>query len=123
MTGEMVLDGAVASEPSKRPPLWDVREKITEALKRDGYVYKYDISLPLKDLYSAVEDTRELLRGKSETQIVHPSKQTYIVFGVCICTTNMVTHTWNRGIRIDSFNKSLCTHTELWLDKAKRLYI
>lgn len=70
MEDGIVLDGAVASEPSKRPPLWDVRERISEALKMDGYVYKYDISLPLRDLYTVVEEVRERLKDNSAVKRV-----------------------------------------------------
>lgn len=59
-----VVDGTIASEPSKMAPLWSVRERITEGLLHDGYVYKYDISLPLRQLYSLVEDTRQRLKGE-----------------------------------------------------------
>lgn len=66
MESGLVLDGTVATEPSKMKAVWEVRERITEALKHDGYVYKYDISLPLKDLYRAVEDTRERLKDDKD---------------------------------------------------------
>lgn len=41
--------------------LWALRERITEALSRDGYVYKYDLSLPLDRLYDLVSDLRARL--------------------------------------------------------------
>uniref|UniRef100_A0A7S2J429 FAD-binding PCMH-type domain-containing protein n=1 Tax=Zooxanthella nutricula TaxID=1333877 RepID=A0A7S2J429_9DINO len=63
MENGLVDDGTVASEPSKIRAIWDVRERITEALKHDGYVYKYDISLPLPKLYDVVEDTRKRFQG------------------------------------------------------------
>lgn len=47
----------MASEPSKIKAIWEVRERITEALRHDGYVYKYDISLPLPKIYDVVEDS------------------------------------------------------------------
>mmetsp|Transcript_49159 Transcript_49159/g.124742 ORF Transcript_49159/g.124742 Transcript_49159/m.124742 type:complete len:539 (-) Transcript_49159:195-1811(-) len=63
MESGLVDDGTVASEPSKIKAIWEVRERITEALKHDGYVYKYDISLPLPKLYDLVNDTRKLFEG------------------------------------------------------------
>lgn len=65
MESGLVADGTVASEPSKIKSIWEVRERITEALRHDGYVYKYDISLPLPKLYDVVEDTRRRFEGNS----------------------------------------------------------
>lgn len=39
------------------------RESITEALRRDGHSYKYDISLPLSVYYDIVEKMRDRLAG------------------------------------------------------------
>ncbi|XP_032129420.1 D-2-hydroxyglutarate dehydrogenase, mitochondrial-like [Sapajus apella] len=41
--------------------LWALRERITEALSHDGYVYKYDLSLPVERLYDIVTDLRARL--------------------------------------------------------------
>ncbi|XP_025229502.1 D-2-hydroxyglutarate dehydrogenase, mitochondrial-like, partial [Theropithecus gelada] len=41
--------------------LWALRERIAEALSRDGYVYKYDLSLPVERLYDIVTDVRARL--------------------------------------------------------------
>ena len=35
--------------------LWSIRERIAEALLRDGYCYKYDISLPLEKVKVALK--------------------------------------------------------------------
>lgn len=35
--------------------LWAVRERVPEALPRAGKVYKYDLSVPLEDMYGLVE--------------------------------------------------------------------
>ncbi|CAE8621263.1 unnamed protein product [Polarella glacialis] len=69
-----VQNGTMATEPSKIKALWATRERITEALLHDGYVYKYDVSLPLRDLYGAVEATRERLAG-------HPGVTRVVGFG------------------------------------------
>lgn len=62
-TGQ-VTDGTVASEPSKIYDIWQLRERIAEALLHDGYCYKYDISLPLPKFYKLVEDMRIQLGDK-----------------------------------------------------------
>lgn len=46
--------------------LWSVRERITEALRHDGYTYKYDISLPLEKIYDLVTDMRAHLGSKAK---------------------------------------------------------
>ena len=47
----IVSDGTVANSPSHQMQLWPLRERIAEALLRDGYCYKYDISLPYDSFY------------------------------------------------------------------------
>ncbi|KAL3281914.1 hypothetical protein HHI36_005118 [Cryptolaemus montrouzieri] len=49
-----VLDGIATNEPSKMKDIWDLRERITEGYLHDGYVFKYDLSLPLEHFYSLV---------------------------------------------------------------------
>ena len=41
--------------------IWGLRERIAESLTRDGYNYKYDISLPLDSMYNMVIDLRKRL--------------------------------------------------------------
>ncbi|KAL1116714.1 hypothetical protein AAG570_005186 [Ranatra chinensis] len=65
-----VEDGTVASEPSKMNALWQIRERITEALSRDGYLYKYDLSLPHEKFYEIVHVMRNRLRGVKAAKTV-----------------------------------------------------
>lgn len=64
----LVMDGTVTNEPGKMRSIWDLRERITEALMYDGYLYKYDISLPIKDFYSLIPKMIERL-GSDATRI------------------------------------------------------
>ncbi|PNJ10548.1 D2HGDH isoform 5 [Pongo abelii] len=57
----LVIDGTMATDQRKVKMLWALRERITEALSRDGYVYKYDLSLPVERLYDIVTDLRARL--------------------------------------------------------------
>ncbi|XP_026304838.1 D-2-hydroxyglutarate dehydrogenase, mitochondrial isoform X3 [Piliocolobus tephrosceles] len=57
----LVTDGTMATDQTKVKMLWALRERITEALSRDGYVYKYDLSLPVERLYDIVTDVRARL--------------------------------------------------------------
>ncbi|XP_040982697.1 D-2-hydroxyglutarate dehydrogenase, mitochondrial isoform X2 [Aquila chrysaetos chrysaetos] len=69
MTSGSVTDGTVATDDKKIKMLWSLRERITEALTHDGYVYKYDISLPVGKLYDLVTDMRARL-GQSAKNVV-----------------------------------------------------
>ncbi|KAF4533517.1 hypothetical protein B566_EDAN001002 [Ephemera danica] len=62
MNSGIVEDGTVVTEPSKIRTLWQFRECIAEALLKDGYVYKYDISLPLPQFYGLVPEMSDRVR-------------------------------------------------------------
>ncbi|XP_070278721.1 D-2-hydroxyglutarate dehydrogenase, mitochondrial [Myotis yumanensis] len=62
----LVTDGTLATDQGKIKTLWALRERITEALTRDGYVYKYDISLPVDRLYNLVTDLRARLGSQAK---------------------------------------------------------
>lgn len=64
MGEEIVADGVVAQDDTQIADLWAWREGITEAIGHVGGTYKYDLSIPLKDLYQLVEDTRARLESK-----------------------------------------------------------
>jgi len=53
-----VSDGTVAESETQMRELWTWREGIPEALGHYGGVYKYDVSIPLSELYLLVEDVR-----------------------------------------------------------------
>lgn len=55
METELVIDGTIAQDETELQNLWKWREMIPESSQCQGGVYKYDVSLPLKDLYSLVE--------------------------------------------------------------------
>ncbi|KAG5873084.1 hypothetical protein JTB14_011109 [Gonioctena quinquepunctata] len=59
MADGLVLDGTSTNEINKMKSIWNLRESITEALTRDGYTFKYDISLPTEHFYSLVPVMRE----------------------------------------------------------------
>ncbi|QSZ32611.1 hypothetical protein DSL72_002190 [Monilinia vaccinii-corymbosi] len=59
MEKEIVSDGTLAENTTQIKDLWSWREGIPESLGHWGGVYKYDLSIPLKELYQLVEDVRE----------------------------------------------------------------
>lgn len=57
--GGAVQNGTLAQDAGQAAGLWAIREGITESLAKNGVVYKYDLSLPVADLYRLVEDTQQ----------------------------------------------------------------
>nr|XP_019575015.1 PREDICTED: D-2-hydroxyglutarate dehydrogenase, mitochondrial isoform X3 [Rhinolophus sinicus] len=62
----LVTDGTLATDQRKIKALWALRERITEALSLDGYVYKYDVSLPVERLYDLVTELRARLGPRAK---------------------------------------------------------
>ena len=58
MESETVSDGTLAESATQQKELWAWREGIAEALGHGGGVYKYDVSIPLAELYTLVDDVR-----------------------------------------------------------------
>ncbi|KAI6947070.1 hypothetical protein KC318_g14920 [Hortaea werneckii] len=58
MGEEIVADGVVAENESQLQNLWACREGVSEASQHFGGVYKYDLSIPLPELYRLVEECR-----------------------------------------------------------------
>ena len=58
MGKEIVTDGVVAQDETQIKALWAQRESVPECLGHWGGVYKYDLSIPLKDMYRLVEETK-----------------------------------------------------------------
>ncbi|XP_010531060.1 PREDICTED: D-2-hydroxyglutarate dehydrogenase, mitochondrial [Tarenaya hassleriana] len=54
----LVSDGVIAQDINQASSFWRIREGITEALQKAGAVYKYDLSLPVEQIYNLVEDMR-----------------------------------------------------------------
>ena len=63
MGEDIVSDGTLAQDETQIRSLWAWREGIAEALGHIGGVYKYDLSIPLPEMYRLVEDTRNRLQS------------------------------------------------------------
>ena len=59
MGEEIVSDGVVAENETQVQSLWACREGVSEASQHFGGVYKYDLSIPLAQLYDIIPATRE----------------------------------------------------------------
>ena len=54
----------LAQDETQVASLWSLRESLPEAAGKLGKVYKYDLSMPVKDMYSLVEEARERFESK-----------------------------------------------------------
>ena len=61
MESGIVSDGVLAQDQTQIKELWSWREGITECLGHDGGTYKYDLSIPIAELYDLVNETRDRL--------------------------------------------------------------
>ena len=55
---KLINNGVIALDGEQELNLWNIRENAAVAAVSHGYVYKYDISLPLHHMYQIVEDMR-----------------------------------------------------------------
>lgn len=76
MGEEIVSDGVVAQDETQVQSLWACREGVSEASQHFGGVYKYDLSIPLDQLYDLIPDVRkrmeehELISAEDESKPV-----------------------------------------------------
>lgn len=63
ISSKLCLDGIIAQNKSQFDSIWSLRERLPESLTKDGYNYKYDISLPLDHYYNLVIDLRKRLNN------------------------------------------------------------
>lgn len=59
---DIIEDGTLTNEKTKINNIWGLREGISQGVLNDGYVFKYDISLPLLSFYEIVEVLRKRLQ-------------------------------------------------------------
>ncbi|XP_043286112.1 D-2-hydroxyglutarate dehydrogenase, mitochondrial [Venturia canescens] len=65
----LIEDGTMTGEPAKIKNIWDLRERVAEGVMRDGYCFKYDVSLPLSHFYEIIELLRERLTNLNVVRI------------------------------------------------------
>ena len=54
-------DAVIAENKTQFDYLWSLRERLAESLTKDGFNYKYDVSLPQNRMYSLVDELRKRL--------------------------------------------------------------
>ncbi|XP_015889880.2 D-2-hydroxyglutarate dehydrogenase, mitochondrial isoform X2 [Ziziphus jujuba] len=70
MGAGLITDGALAQDINQASSFWLIREGLPEALMKAGAVYKYDLSLPIENMYNLVEEMRIRL-GESATVVAY----------------------------------------------------
>jgi FAD/FMN-containing dehydrogenase len=63
MQSGTVLDGVVAQDAAQFASLWALRELIPESCSKSGAAYKYDLSIPVGEMYNVVEEMRTHLEA------------------------------------------------------------
>jgi D-2-hydroxyglutarate dehydrogenase len=63
MENNVVLDGVLAQDSDQVKEFWALREDITPSLNAVGFVYKYDLSVPVQSMYKLVDLMRDRLDG------------------------------------------------------------
>ncbi|KAJ9172725.1 hypothetical protein P3X46_015935 [Hevea brasiliensis] len=66
MESGLISDGVLAQDINQASSFWRIREGIPEALMRAGPIYKYDLSLPVENMYNLVEEMRVRLAQKAK---------------------------------------------------------
>ena len=110
LEGERVSDGVVAQDESQMKALWVLREHITDALGRQGTVYKYDISVPVHQFYQFVTDMRQRL------QSVEGRLRLGVVGYGHLGDSNLHLNVWNEG----KWDRELFELIEPWLFERVR---
>lgn len=81
MEDGLVPDGIIAQDEAQITSLWAWRELVPEALTQGGGVYKYDVLLPLADLYGLVEATQAQLESAGIVLMDDETKPVIRAFG------------------------------------------
>ncbi|CAK9437920.1 uncharacterized protein LODBEIA_P22980 [Lodderomyces beijingensis] len=81
MENGLVEDGIIAQDESQIQSLWSWRESIPESSTMNGGVYKYDVSIPLADLYGLVEACNAKLEDAGLVDFTDSSKPVVSAIG------------------------------------------
>jgi FAD/FMN-containing dehydrogenase len=63
MGDDVVVDGVLAQNLSQVQDFWKVRESCNPSVAANGYAYKYDISLPVPEFPSFIDEVRSGIPG------------------------------------------------------------
>ncbi|XP_049857866.1 D-2-hydroxyglutarate dehydrogenase, mitochondrial isoform X1 [Schistocerca gregaria] len=69
MSSNLVRDGTLTNEPSRIKSMWELRERMAEALQLDGHLYTCDVTVPLQHYYSLVPILKSHLQKSTALRI------------------------------------------------------
>jgi FAD/FMN-containing dehydrogenase len=67
----LVADGVLSQDQSQVLDMWGIREYCGPASAKAGYIYKYDLSIPISDFEQFIREMRERLDKHSEALVVN----------------------------------------------------
>ena len=105
LTESKVDDGVLAQDDTQMKALWVLREHITDALGKQGSVYKYDISVPVREFYGFVDEMKDRLRP------VEGRLRLGVVGYGHLGDSNLHLNVWNEG----KWDRELFELIEPWL--------
>lgn len=118
MGNEIVADGVVAQDATQIKSLWAWRESVPEVSAHWGGVYKYDVSIPLADMYSIVPDVNGRL---AEAGLLGESDE-YPVLG-CVGYGHMGDSNLHLNVVVRRYDKAvekvLEPYVYEWIEKRK----
>ncbi|KAL7475267.1 hypothetical protein ACHAW6_001188 [Cyclotella cf. meneghiniana] len=59
-----ISNGFLAADSKRMHTLWNIREACNPAVSRSGYVYKYDVSLPIEEYMDVANEVKERLSSR-----------------------------------------------------------
>ena len=70
MAQDVVADGVLAQDLTQLYEMWEVRESCNPIVASQGYVYKYDLSIPISEFDELVSEIRQRLQGPYPNAVV-----------------------------------------------------
>jgi D-2-hydroxyglutarate dehydrogenase len=70
LSENLCKDAIIAENKAQFDSIWSLRERIAESLVKEGYNYKYDISLPINRMYELAIDLRKRVQNSKSSNIV-----------------------------------------------------
>jgi FAD/FMN-containing dehydrogenase len=61
----IISNGYLATDSKKIDSFWSIRESCNPSVARNGYVYKYDVSVPIEDYMEVAAEVNECLSSKA----------------------------------------------------------
>jgi len=71
MEKEYVVDGVLAQDMRQVMTFWYIRESCNPVVKDMGYNYKYDVSIPISDFESVIQEMKERLKVRPDAMVVN----------------------------------------------------